>query len=217
MAEIAGEIKHPQQEPGKVLPLLGWWWAHGFRLTGWCRFIHWYVREKDLLLSEKEIYGIAAKIRERPGNLLIFGAGNDSLLWATINRGQLTAILESDAAWRQKIQAQSRSLRIFSVSYATSLSDIRPADEPIPEPARLHLPAEISGRRWDWVVIDAPQGWGDGPGRLQSLNEAIQLVAEDGRIFLHDCEREGEQWLIARYLCDWHRKELTFRLSCFRK
>jgi hypothetical protein len=210
-------MKHPQQEPGKAHSLPGTLWAHGFRLTGWRRFIRGYVRERNLLLSEDEIYGIAVKLRQRPGSLLIFGAGNDSLLWAAINRGHPTAILESDAAWQQKIQAQNKSLRIFSVSYTTSLSDILPPDEPMPEPARLDLPAEITNRRWDWILIDAPQGWGDGPGRWQSLNESLRLVAEDGRIFLHDCERQGERWLISHYLRDWHREELTFRLSCFRK
>jgi hypothetical protein len=84
-------------------------------------------------------------------------------------------------------------------------------------PDRLELVPEVSGHRWDLVLVDAPQGWGAGPGRAQSLNEAVSLVADDGLILLHDCEREGERWLIERYLPAWPCEKLTERLWCFRK
>ncbi len=191
--------------------------AGAFRLTGKRRYLARYHARRKLLLSVEELYLIAKRIRARPGSLLVFGAGNDSLLWATLNYPHPTVFLENDLAWMEEVRRQSRSLRLYRVDYATRLEEMRIPAQSGTAPPTLELPTEIRGRSWDVILVDGPQGWGDGPGRLQSIHEAGRLLATPGCIFVHDCDREGERYLVGQYLRELRCEKLTPRLWLFEK
>ena len=191
--------------------------ARAFRVTGWRFFITAYLWKRNGLLSISEIEAIASRLRLPGGSLLVFGAGNDSLFWSQVNGRAPTVFLESDRGWLRQVMAQDRKLRVHHVVYTTRVADFPPDEVAIVPPPDLNLPAEIRARRWDNIIVDAPQGWGDGPGRAQSIHEAGWLVAPTGRIFVHDCDREHEQHLVAHYLRDFHCEKITGRLWMFER
>lgn len=190
--------------------------AYGFRVSGSKKFISAYCRRNPLLLSSDEVYSIATRLRLHPGPFLVFGAGNDSIFWATVNRGHATVFLEDDPLWLSNVRDQWGTLDLRHVSYNTRL------DRGVPEqidsvPPTLELPEEVRRQGWLAILVDAPQGWGEGPGRSQSIHEASRLVAAGGRIFVHDCDRAGEQSLVGRFLEDFRCEALTPRLWFFER
>jgi hypothetical protein len=70
-----------------------------------------------------------------------------------------------------------------------------------PESLAMDLPADLRETAWDVVLVDGPAGYENGtPGRMKSIYEASRLVKPNGRIFLHDQEREVEREYADRYL-----------------
>jgi len=191
--------------------------AHAFRFTGFVFFIVMYRWGLDFLLSTEEMIAIGASLRKHPGPCLVFGAGNDSVFWVLVNRDHPTVFLESDAYWIKRIGRKTKFLDIFPVSYTTRLSEIREPELQNCAPPLLELPQTVRERKWATILVDAPQGWGDGPGRLQSIYEASLLVAERGRIFVHDCDRAGEEYLVGRYLGHFRCHKIGSRLWLFEK
>ncbi len=191
--------------------------ANGFRISGHPYFIKKYLRGRNLLLSWEEIFEIATRVRAQPGDLLVFGAGNDSLFWHQINQGHVTAFLESDEYWMKQIRRQSSLLQLHRVKYTSRLSEIRRPETEGCNPPSLDLPECILSREWSSIIVDAPQGWGDGPGRIQSIYEASRLLASNGRIFVHDCDREGERYLVGVYLRKFRVTTLSSRLWLFER
>jgi hypothetical protein len=193
------------------------WLAHGFRATGWKILIMAFHGRRNILLSVDEMDAVAQTIRRRPGRLLVFGAGYDSIFWTLLNRNHLSIFLEADDYWRKRIGSEWKSLILQSVRYTTKLADLHAGEECNAPPPPLDLPELIRKEKWDIILVDAPQGWGDGPGRSQSIHEASQLIAPGGHLFIHDCDREAERYLAGRYLREFCCHKLTDRLWMFSK
>jgi glucuronoxylan 4-O-methyltransferase len=133
-----------------------------------------------------------AIVRKGRCNLLIFGLGHDSAYWNSLNRGGYTLFLEDDETWIGAVQARHPNLAIRPVSYWTKQRDWRVLAD-AGERLALELPDEITSRRWDVIIVDAPAGWSaDSPGRFQSIYTAARLCDSAGTVFVHDCEREAE-------------------------
>jgi hypothetical protein len=156
-------------------------------------------------------------VREKPGDLLVFGVGNDSLLWHQLNRGHRTAFLEDNAAWIDQVRNQYGALEIHRVAYSTRVADIGKPGSEGKSPPTLGLPESVRTQLWPSIIVDAPQGWGDAPGREQSIYEASSLIAPLGRIFVHDCDREGERYLVGIHLKNFQLRELSPRLWMFER
>ena len=137
----------------------------------------------------------------RPGcSLLVFGCGNDSVFWEKINRNGTTAFLEDDPEWLELARSRLTTGQAYPVRYGTRLSEWQSLLDS-PEKLELELPAEISSRRWDVVLVDGPAGYtDDSPGRMKSIYAASRLVAPGGCVFVHDCDRPAERHYAARYL-----------------
>jgi uncharacterized protein (TIGR01627 family) len=152
-------------------------------------------------LTPAEIAPIAAAIRARPGcALLVFGCGNDSPLWETLNAGGVTAFIEDNAKWAAETQGRLRSATVFLTQYGTKRRQWRRLLRR-PETLALALPDAIRSRTWDVILVDGPAGHrGDVPGRMKSIYEAARLVAPGGAVFVHDAERPVEATYAARYL-----------------
>ena len=150
-------------------------------------------------LELRELIMIARCIRS-PLSLLVFGLGNDSILWHGLNRGGRTCFIENDPDWHRRITGSHPELEVHMVTYNTLRAQWK---ELLEQPTRLALtlPDEVAGSRWDAIFVDGPPGWHDAtPGRMQSIYMAARLVRPDGDVLVHDAEREVESAYCARYL-----------------
>jgi uncharacterized protein (TIGR01627 family) len=63
-----------------------------------------------------------------------------------------------------------------------------------PELLNMELPKEIVKKKWDVILVDAPEGWEDStPGRMKSIFVASQLAKNSCDVFAHDCHRQVEK------------------------
>jgi uncharacterized protein (TIGR01627 family) len=157
----------------------------------------------DIQLSARELRTVIEAVAARPGgSLLVFGPGNDSLLWERVNAAGTTAFIESDAGWADRVRRRLTSAEVHHVDFTTRCGDWeRLLDHP--EELPLDLPADIRSRQWDVVLVDGPPGYAPSlPGRMSSIFEASRLVGPGGRVFVHDVERDAEAAFASRYLGD---------------
>jgi glucuronoxylan 4-O-methyltransferase len=74
--------------------------------------------------SKEEIMVTARVLSKRgPCNLLVFGLGHDSMMWAALNVGGKTMFLEEDATWIKETRKLHPSLRSVAVTYETRVSE----------------------------------------------------------------------------------------------
>lgn len=155
----------------------------------------------DIQLTPIEIRTIINEIQRKPNcSLLVFGCGNDSLLWEKVNAGGTTVFVEDNPEWAAKTLAQLDRSGVHVVNYNSRQADWR---EWLDCPSRLQmdLPAEVRSRRWDIILVDGPAGEnGERPGRMKSIYAASGLVAGGGLVFVHDCDRPAEDAFASRYL-----------------
>jgi len=128
-----------------------------------------------------------------PGSrLLVFGAGRDTPVWATLNRHGRTVIVEDHPRWAA-LAARNRGVEVVTVTYTTTVADSHAYGSPaaVPVPA---LPDDVRSERWDVIVVDAPAAWGpEMPGRAAPFVLAQRLVTDTGVILLDDCFRDHER------------------------
>lgn len=127
-------------------------------------------------------YGLVlgALLRTAPTNLLVFGLGRDSDLWAVANRGGRTAFLEDVAEWFRDVPGAETHL----VGYPG-----------------LAIPEAVRAVRWDVILVDGPMGFKpEHPGRGESIRAAAELAAAGGVVFVHDYDRPAEREFAGRYL-----------------
>lgn len=160
-----------------------------------------------------------------PCNFLVFGLGNDSVMWNSLNPGGTTLFLEEDPKWVQTVVKDAPYLRAHTVKYRTQLSQ---ADELLQlyktEPAcwagKLFirgnekctlalnmLPEEVYDKEWDLIMIDAPRGYfAEAPGRMAAIYSAAVMARNRKgpgvtHVFLHDVDRKVEKVYSEMFLC----------------
>jgi len=130
-----------------------------------------------------------------PCRLLIFGAGNDTKLYARANAGGHILVLESYPYWIEAIKEIGCATAV--VTYGSQVN--QPPLSPCPVPDGV--PPSALREPWDVIIVDGPEGWRpDAPGRQQSIFLAAQLVRPKTTIFLHDYERPLERMFAEQYL-----------------
>ncbi len=150
-------------------------------------------------MEAPEILAVLRAIRQ-PMNLLVFGAGNDSILWHWANLEGRVTFLEDDPLWLKRIHEERPGLELCPVTYKTSVSEWRELIDR-PKKLELNIPADIRETAWDIVLVDGPAGYApDKPGRMKSIFEASRLVKPGGSVFIHDSEREVEKNYGEKYL-----------------
>jgi hypothetical protein len=155
----------------------------------------------QIVLSTKQLKAICATLKKRtPCRLLVFGLGNDSLFWLTLNRDGLTVFIEDDKNWFEKITKKSKGIKAFLVHYGTQRKDWKKLLENT-SLLKTILPDDIEKEEWDIILVDGPKGWGDEtPGRMKSIFLASRLIGKSGEIFVHDCDREVEDAYCNKFL-----------------
>lgn len=163
--------------------------------------------------------------RLSPCNMLVFGLGHDSLLWATLNHGGRTIFLEEDEEWIAKMREKHPELESHFVEYpadtmvtdaydllkyAVSEPECGPRGREELEFSRCklalrNLPAEIYSREWDAIMIDAPRGYfPEAPGRMHAIYTSAVLAFSSARpthVFVHDVNRSVEDIYSHTFLC----------------
>lgn len=152
-------------------------------------------------LKPAELAPIIHAIQSTPRcGLLVFGCGNDSALWELVNRHGTTVFLEDNDEWIAMAQAALSKATVEKVEYGTRMEHwhrMLGADELL----ALDLPPSVSGRKWNVILVDGPPGYADScPGRMKSIFAASRLVAPNGYVFVHDCNRPLEREYSAHYL-----------------
>lgn len=149
------------------------------------------------LMSEEQYMNIGYVMSAvTPCNVLVFGLGEDSYLWKNLNEGGKTIFLEDDSSWIDKFK--NTGLEIVDIKYSTFVGD----HEEINFNSKLlniELPDSIEKIKWDMIIVDAPLGHGPpgrpykGPGRMQSIYKAYQLLKAGGICVVDDMKRLVEQ------------------------
>lgn len=131
-----------------------------------------------------------------PCNLLVFGLGDDSFLWDKLNHGGKTVFLEDDKEWIENFK--NSNLLITPVEYTTFVGDHEKIKFDSSQ-LEMNLPDEITSKKWDMIIVDAPLGHGPpgrpykGPGRMQSIYTAHKLLKDGGICVIDDMKRLVEQ------------------------
>ncbi len=149
----------------------------------------------DTQMSAPQIEAIAGAIKSRGPhcNMLVFGLGNDSPLWAALNANGYTLFLEDVGDWIAKILSVHPTLDVQRVSYAgtTVASAMQNPNQTI-ETAKA--PAFLLERDWDVIIIDGPMGYAPGlPGRALPICWSRQISRRSTHIFVDDYDRKLEQ------------------------
>ena len=160
----------------------------------------------SIQLQPEELGPIIRAIRSTPFcGLLVFGCGHNSPFWETINPHGATVFLEDNDEWIAKARATLREASVEKMHYGTRTADwpeMLGADNKL----LLELPPSVANRRWNVILVDGPAGYADDcPGRMKSIFAASRLVAPNGYVFVHDCDRPLEREYPARYLGE-HRR-----------
>ena len=151
---------------------------------------------------------IVGALQSQPApRFLVFGSGNDSPFWETVNSEGTTIFLEDSEEWATRVAERLTRSQIHLVAYGTELPQWR---ELLDHPEQLHidLPPDVTAANYDVILVDGPAGYPEyfdefsahPPGRMKSIFMASQLVRPGGRVFVHDCHREAELEYSARYL-----------------
>jgi hypothetical protein len=127
----------------------------------------------------------------RPMNLLIFGCGADSLLWATLNKQGRTTFIESDPKYVKR--AADEGLEVIEHLFPTLRGRPISASHKTP-------PSFVRQRAWDAVFIDGPPGFSPRqPGRELPICWSSQMNNKP-LVIVHDYERLWERAWADRYL-----------------
>ncbi|KAD5317176.1 hypothetical protein R6Q59_032488 [Mikania micrantha] len=174
-----------------------------------------------------------------PCNLLVFGLGHDSLMWASFNPGGLTLFLEEDPKWIHTVLKSAPDLKAVHVKYRTQLSQADELmksyrSEPECAPGKSYiqgnsrcrlalaeLPDVVYEKEWDMIMIDAPRGWfAEAPGRMSAIYSAAVMARNRKKsgvthVFLHDVDRKVEKSYAEEFLCRKNLKDSSGRLWHF--
>lgn len=143
-----------------------------------------------------------AIVASGPGaNVLVFGCGNDSMLWHKLNRDGYTLFLESAGSWLRRVKERWPRLNIERIKYGDrTVESSLPIDEQ--ELQRFPIPPSIGSRQWDVVIIDAPNGHKPtAPGRSLPIFWTSLVASEAAHVFVDDYDRPLERAYVDHFLC----------------
>lgn len=152
-----------------------------------------YVPGIQLSIGQISVIGAAIRAEAPGARVLVFGCGNDSALWSSINFDGEIIFAEDDPAWIAKTQTRFPTLHIEHVSYGSRTVE---SSLPIDETALADhpVPAFLAQGDWNVIIIDAPRGhkpWL--PGRSLPIYWSAQIATPETQIFVDDYSRRLER------------------------
>lgn len=157
-------------------------------------------------MTEPEYFHFMSYVRDHaPQKLLVWGLGYDSVLVNALNEGGLTLFLEQDAGWVSKTDAKYLNYVSYNdVLFRTSVGDM---EEFVADPHTADLKVLSNASCWDTVLVDSPLGYqvyntGRGVPMYTAKVDIQRCLAQhkytpqqDVAVFVHDCDRKGEDFL----------------------
>jgi glucuronoxylan 4-O-methyltransferase len=183
-------------------------WTHAFGLIPPIQWATW------IILSAEEmrlIYDIVQ--RRAPCNFLVFGLGDDSVVWDATNHQGHTLFIEDDEEWVSSVLDEYPRLNVFTYTYETERHEWEDLLDR-PDELEMDLPESVLKRSWDIILVDAPAGHGsDLPGRMQSIYTASWLAGPGTDVFVHDIDREVESTYCDAFFAekDWENQVQRLR------
>ncbi|KAI5655918.1 hypothetical protein M9H77_24711 [Catharanthus roseus] len=173
--------------------------------------------------------------KKSPCNFLVFGLGNDSLMWSSLNYGGRTVFLEEDNKWMKEFKKEMPFLETYHVVYDSKVSqaseflhagrseDCKVVEDPRLSRCRLSIktfPNEVYETEWDLIMVDAPTGFRDNlPGRMTAIYTAGLMARNrkegDTDVFVHDVDRWVEDKFSMALLCEGYWREQVGKLRHF--
>jgi hypothetical protein len=165
-----------------------------------------FNKSAGVQLSDIQIMWIADtlhmvySINNKRPSMLIFGLGNDSPLWETVNCNGRTVFVEDDVEWITTVSTKSPSLEIHHLEYN---SRVEHALEFLENPVEIKIDDSVDTECFDVVLIDAPKGYApDHPGRMipaYYTSQNARKCKTASVVFLHDVGRQVEQLIAEHY------------------
>ncbi|KAH7674558.1 IRX15/IRX15L/IGXM protein [Dioscorea alata] len=176
-------------------------------------------------MDDGDLRAIAAVLRRRaPCNLLIFGLGQETLLWRALNHGGRTVFLDENEYYAAHFEERHPGLEAYDVSYITKVKELpellaaarsqiktecRPVQNLLFSDCRLainDLPNQLYDMAWDVILVDGPRGYhSSSPGRMSAIFTAAVMARSQGagsaEVLVHDYEREVERVCSEEFLC----------------
>ncbi|NIQ13639.1 MAG: hypothetical protein GTO02_04285 [Candidatus Dadabacteria bacterium] len=158
-------------------------------------------KTNKIILSTRQLKFISKTIiNKEKCKLLVFGVGNDSGYWHKLNRHGVTVFLEDNEKWIEKVKKRHKSIKVYKVDYKTKRKDWKELLDS-PDLEKIKLPDKVVNKKWDVILVDAPEGWSDNkPGRMKSIFLSSKLVKISGDVFVHDCNRQVEDIYSNKFL-----------------
>ncbi|CAI9115167.1 OLC1v1016004C2 [Oldenlandia corymbosa var. corymbosa] len=181
---------------------------------------------------------ITLKVLERrsPCNFLIFGLGNDSLMWSMLNHNGRTVFLEENQKWMEEVKKHMTSMEAYQVDFDTYTvgqavealhigqeNDCKEVTDPRLSKCKLaikNFPDEVYNTEWDVIMVDGPTGFRpDLPGRMTAIYTA-GLMARNRKngetdVFVHDIDRWVENKFSMTFLCEAYWREEIGKIRHF--
>jgi len=174
-----------------------------FRLKDFIQVAKLRNQHEGIQLKPAELIKIYQAIRKFSNcNMLVFGLGNDSPFWSSANGKGRTVFLEDFKPWYDKVTSKYPDIEAYPVSYPCNITQWKEVLDQ-PEQLALDLPVEITGHKWDVILVDGPRGHkysAEIPGRMSSIYTASQLVGKNGHVFVHDAQRTVESVYAQHYM-----------------
>lgn len=140
------------------------------------------------LMSHSEYEYIISLAKNK--KILIFGTGNDTLLWKNIS--SYSIFLEHDINWITK-----EDKNIYLIEYNSLIDNYEDSLKKLKNGETNHLLVnlpEVCYDKWDVILVDAPTGFKKGQhGRSQSIYSSYILADYDTNILIHDYNRQLEK------------------------
>lgn len=109
-------------------------------------------------LSESQLLWITSTIKQAGqfgAQVLIFGLGYDSRVWAAVNNQGRTIFLEYYQDWIDKVVRDLPSLEVYPAAYNATIAK---ADAFFSAPWLMSPPAAVDQLCYDVIIVDAPEG-----------------------------------------------------------
>jgi hypothetical protein len=131
--------------------------------------------------------------RDRACNFLVFGLGNDSPMWADINKNGTTLFIESDPKWLEAVKSRSPSINARLVDYG-DITVSSSMENPLQVIKTAQPPDWLTDISWDVILIDGPRGYKPHhPGRALPICWSAMVRRRSTDIFIDDAHRDLER------------------------
>lgn len=161
---------------------------------------------KDQMSFGERVFITNELVKIKCENLLIFGAGHDSIFWSKQSKN--TYILEHDKKWLDNISNNCKDvngLQFFFAEYATFATINECAHAIRCNSSKLDINIhglEPSKIKWDAIIVDAPTGYRPTNELFRggSIRLANNLANKGCLLFIHDTDRILEQFACMSFL-----------------